>query len=80
MAFKMKTLNMTISKGCPNIVCKSHKSLNGLRQSPQTQYLLAEQQGFTQIDFDADIYVKTNTKEGFIIWQFIMWTMAYCQQ
>jgi hypothetical protein len=79
---------MTIPKGCltssltilTNIVCKSHKSLYGLKQSPLAWYqrLVTHfvEQGFSQIESNANIYVKKILKEVSSFWQFIMWAMA----
>jgi len=58
---------MTISESLPtpthaNLLCKLTKSLHGLKQSSHTWYQhfdnFLTQQGFTILQFDANIYVK----------------------
>ncbi len=55
-------------------------SLSGLKQSPLAWYQRHVthyfQQGFSQTESNANIYVKKILKEVSLFWQFIMWRIA----
>ena len=55
----------------PQLVCKLAKSLYGLKQSSRAWYQRLDSylllQGYTRLESDADIYIKRENDQGFII-------------